>query len=350
MTMTDARDGRPTPESQMARIFAWREGFDGLHLLDIGVRLGLFRDLAEHPGSAPEAVAQRLGLQPHHVRVWCQTAYALEVLDADDTDSFRVAPYYDQILAKPGHPRYLGAYLRLGTEVSAADYRQAPELYRSGENVPFQGRGAHFAQTVAESTQGLQVMVMKMLLPEIAGMPGVLAAGGSVLEVGCGAGTLLIELARQYPAARFTGVEIDPDGAAQARQRVAEAGLGARITIAQDAIQAAVAPCSFDLCLMVQVLHEIAPDIRPEVVKAAAAALRPGGWMVILDETYPSTLAEMRDPAFRSTMHTAFFELTWGNVIPTREEQERMLRDAGFAGPIGRKLMNNAFTVLTAQA
>jgi len=37
-------------------------------------------------------------------------------------------------------------------------------------------------------------------------------------------------------------------------------------------------------------------------------------------------------------------------VIPTREEQEKLLRDAGFKGPIERKLVNNSFTVLSVQA
>jgi SAM-dependent methyltransferase len=348
--MTNAQDNAPTPDSQMARIFEWRAGFNGLHLLDIGVRLGLFRALADSPGVQAEELADRLGLQRQHVRVWCQTAYGMEVLDADEAGGFRLAPYYDQILANPSHPRYLGAYLRLGTEVGAEDFRSAPELYRTGGTVPFQGRGAHFAETVAESTKGLQVMVMKMLLPEVAGLADTLQAGGSVLEVGCGAGTLLIALARQFPQARFTGVEIDPDGAAAAQVRIRDAGVADRVTVRQGAVQDAVAPGTFDLCLMVQVLHEIAADIRPDVVKAAAGALKPGGWMVILDETYPSTLAEMRDPAFHTSLQTAFFELTWGNVIPTREEQEKLLRDAGFKGPIGRKLVNNSFTVLTAQA
>jgi SAM-dependent methyltransferase len=103
---------------------------------------------------------------------------------------------------------------------------------------------------------------------------------------------------------------------------------------------------SFDVVLMVEVLHEIAPAIRPGVVRACAGALRPGGWLVILDETYPSTLAETRQPEFLFPLQTGLEELMWGNVIPTREEQERLLRDAGFAGPIERSLLGAGFTLL----
>jgi hypothetical protein len=100
---------------------------------------------------------------------------------------------------------------------------------------------------------------------------------------------------------------------------------------------------------MIEVLHEIAPEIRSVVVGAAARTLKAGGWMVIIDETYPTTLDEARRPEFRFPLQTGFEELIWGNVIPTREEQEKLLRDAGLKGAINRELIGEGFTVLTIQ-
>ena len=37
------------------------------------------------------------------------------------------------------------------------------------------------------------------------------------------------------------------------------------------------------------------------------------------------------------------------NVIPTRDEQEKLLRDAGLKGAINRELIGEGFTVLTIQ-
>jgi hypothetical protein len=96
----------------------------------------------------------------------------------------------------------------------------------------------------------------------------------------------------------------------------------------------------------VEVLHEIAPTIRPSVINESAAALKPGGWMLIVDETYPSTLEELRKPEFRFPLMTGFEEMVWGNVLPTREEQEKLLRDAGLTGPIERSVIGEGFTVL----
>ncbi|HZF24355.1 MAG TPA: hypothetical protein VE030_12920, partial [Burkholderiales bacterium] len=177
-----------TADSQVARIFEWRRGFNTIHLIDVGVHLGLFQALVEKPGLTGRELAERLGLHAPYVEVWCKTAYGLEILDADNAGSFKLAPYFDLILASPTHPRYLGGYVRLGTEVAAEDFRRCREAFRTGTVKPFQGRGDHFNQAVAESTQGLQLVTAKKILPGLAGLAGKLAAGGAILEIGCGTG------------------------------------------------------------------------------------------------------------------------------------------------------------------
>ena len=58
-------------------------------------------------------------------------------------------------------------------------------------------------------------------------------AGGSVLEVGCGTGRNLIAAARAWPTARCYGLDISSEMLDTARQSVARAGLGDRITLAE---------------------------------------------------------------------------------------------------------------------
>ena len=70
---------------------------------------------------------------------------------------------------------------------------------------------------------------------------------------------------------------------------------------------------------------------------------------MIVDETYPSSLAEARKPEFHFSLQTGLEELMWGNVIPTLQEQEKLLRDAGFAGRIDRSLLGAGFTLLSTQ-
>jgi len=334
-----------TADSQVARIFEWRRGFNTIHLIDLGTHLGLFSALAQSPGLSGGELASRLGLHAPYVEVWCKTAYGLEILDADDTCKYRLAPHFDSILASPAHPRYLGGYVRLGTEVAAEDFRRCRDAFKSGQVKPFQGRGDHFNQAIAESTQGLQVVTARKILPGLQGLADRLAGGGALLEIGCGTGNFLLQAAKVFPGARLAGVDIDDESLAKARDKVRQAGLAGRVAVHKEKVDDAAG--AFDAVVMIEVLHEIAPEIRPAVIGAAARTLKAGGWMVIVDETYPSTLDEARRPEFRFPLQTGFEELIWGNVIPTREEQERLLRDAGLKGVINRDMIGEGFTVLT---
>jgi SAM-dependent methyltransferase len=348
----DRQDNTPqevTAESQVARLFAWRRGFNAMHLIDLGVRLGLFKAFAESPDVTARQVADRLGLHAPYVEVWCTTAYSFELLEADEERRFRLAPFVSEILANPAHPRYLGGYVRLGTEFATADYRLAPEAFRTGSTVPFQGRSEDFARTVAEAIAGMNLVLARRILPSLSGVAEQLNQGGAVLEVGCGAGNLLLQLAKAYPNSRRTGVDIDPTGLAAAREAIQKAGLTERVQILEADISSAVQPETYEVVVMVEVLHEISPALRSGVLRGCARALRSGGWLVIVDETYPSTLAEARRSEFSFPVQTGFEELMWGNSVPTKEEQERLLREAGFTGTINRSLMGEGFTVLSTQ-
>jgi ubiquinone/menaquinone biosynthesis C-methylase UbiE len=334
-------------DMQVARIFGWRRGFNAMHLIDLGIRLGLFKALSDAPGATTGELARRLGLHQPYVDVWCTTAYSFELLDSDDERRFRLAPHISEILANPSHPRYMGGYVQLGTQFATEDFRLAPDAFRSGSTAPFQGRSNEFARVVAQAISGVNAMVARKILPGLPGVSDMLNSGGTLLEVGCGTGNLQIQIAKTFPAARCTGIDIDPTGLSVAQEAIRDAGLEDRVSILAGDVASAVAEGSFDVVIMVEVLHEIAPDIRLGVVTGCARALRKGGWLVIVDETYPSTLGEARQPEYLFPIQTGLEELMWGNVIPTKDEQERLLRSAGFDGPIERSLMGAGFTLLT---
>lgn len=338
-----------TADSQTARVFAWRRGFNAMHLIDLGIRLGLFKSLAETPGVTGRELADGLGLHAPYVDVWCMTGYGFELLDADGERRFRLAPFVKEIFANPAHPRYLGGYVQLGTQFATEDYRLAVDAFRTGATAPFQGRSHEFARVIAEAIAGMNTVVARKILPGLPGVVATLNGGGALLEVGCGTGKLQMQIAKAFPNSRCTGIDIDPTGLAAAREAVRQAGLSERVRIVEGDLNSAVSPESCDVVVMVEVLHEIAPAIRPEVIRGCARALRPGGWLVIVDETYPSTLAEARQPEFMFPLQTGLEELMWGNVIPTREEQERLLRGAGFDHAIDRSVLGEGFTLLSTQ-
>lgn len=189
----------------------------------------------------------------------------------------------------------------------------------------------------------------RKLLPELPGLKAKLDAGGTLLEVGCGTGRHLLHLTKAFPQAHCVGVDIDPTGMKAAKLAVEEAGVADRVQLVEGDVGTAVPEASTDAVVMIEVLHELAPAIRQDVIDGCHRALRPEGWLLIIDETYPSTLAEARQSEFLFPVQTGFEELTWGNVLPTRQQQEALLRGAGFRGEISRSIIGEGFTVLAVQ-
>ena len=333
-------------DDQVAKIFTWRRGFNAVFLIDIGVELGLFKTLAEKPGQTAAQIAADLKLHPPYVDVWCMTALGLGLLDADAQRHFTLAPYMDKILACPGHPRDLTGYIRLGTAFLTEDFELCRKAFRTGETVPFQGRSHAFADTIGDAIGGLHMATARKILPDLDGMPERLENGARVLEIGCGTGRFLMQLAKAWPNAHCTGADIDPTGIEIARNKIGMAGMESRIEVIESDV-ADLPEASFDAVVMIEVLHEIAPQIRQHVINGCAHVLKPGGWLLIVDETYPSTIEEARRPEFQFPLQTGFEEMTWGNVIPTREEQEQLLSVAGFKGAPDRSLIGEGFTILS---
>jgi ubiquinone/menaquinone biosynthesis C-methylase UbiE len=338
----------PSADRQSALVWTYVRGFHATHLMATGIEVGLFAAIDRRGAAGPAEIAAELGLHAPYVATWCRTACAHELLDADGADKFRLAPFMREILVTRGDPRHIGAYLTMLQRYGGPDLADHASRYRDGGVFSFQAHGRDFSELVAETTAGLQTFAARRLLPGVPGVRARLEAGCRLLDVGCGAGGWMTRIAQAWPHVTCHGVDVDTHGIAAARERLAAAGLAERVTVAQAGGEAAQAENAFDIATMFEVLHEIAVEARAEVMAQTFRALKPGGILFILDETYPSTHAELRQPEHAFSVMTGYAELTWGNVVPTREEQEVLLSDAGFRD-IERTVVAGMFTLLVAR-
>ncbi len=338
-----------TPEAQTGRLWDYLKGYHAVHLINVGIKLDLFAELeAAADGLAPDDLAQALGLHSPYVAVWCATGVAYGLLEPAADGRYRLAPHYDQILALPGHPRGLAPYFTNTIDHVGRDMERYPEFFQTGGTYTFQEHGPEFTKAVGDTTAGFHVFVARRLLGSVPGIAAALESGGRILDMGCGAGGLLLKIAEAHPNAACLGVDVDAHGIAQAEAAIAEAGLGDRVAaeltdggdIAHDQ--------EFDVVTMFEVLHELPLGVRPQVLANAYKALKPGGHLFIIDETYPSVAEDLTKREYSFAVMTAFNELIWGNVVPTREDQEKLLGDAGFVD-LQRGPVAEFFTLLTAQ-
>ncbi|MBW8744623.1 MAG: methyltransferase domain-containing protein [Sphingomonas sp.] len=107
--------------------------------------------------------------------------------------------------------------------------------------------------------------------------------GQSVLDVGCGTGTLAIAAKRRVgPGGRVTGVDASGDMLARARRKAARQGPD--IAFVQGTAQdLPFAPASFDVLLCTTVLHCLPAAQRGECLAEMARVLKPEGRLLLVD-------------------------------------------------------------------
>jgi ubiquinone/menaquinone biosynthesis C-methylase UbiE len=158
-------------------------------------------------------------------------------------------------------------------------------------------------------------------------LPPLLAALGQrpaprVLDVACGTGRLLVQLAKAHPTARLFGVDLSEPYLAKARR-----WLGDRATlVAENAEHLPFVDGYFDAVSSVFLFHELPRDARRAAVREAFRVLRPGGTFVVNDSAQLSESPELE--IFLRTFPVNFHEPYYKGYIA--DPLEGLLAECGF--------------------
>jgi len=148
--------------------------------------------------------------------------------------------------------------------------------------------------------------------------------GHRVLDVGCGTGSLLIQLKRLYPQTDAVGLDPDPKALARARRKAAVAAIS--IHLDQGFGDELPYPeASFDRVLSSLMFHHIPTDEKCKTLRAIRRVLKPGGEFYMLDFEGPE-----------KGTHGILSRLLHSNQRLQDNSESRVLRfmtEAGFAEP-----------------
>jgi SAM-dependent methyltransferase len=315
----------PTLADQVSRLYDLVAGYHATHMLEIARELGVWEALTRDPGLASGELADGLGTDPFYTDVLCRTAFSFGLLDREG-DGWRMAPHFDQVLGNRESSFYLACAPKVHM-VLGEDYRDYPGHFRAGTTRSYQEHDQRFMREVAEALKTLPRIFLDLVLPNLPGLQARLAEGCRVLDVGCGGGWAVVQLAERFPDITCVGIDLEPYSVELAQRLIAERGLTGRCQARLESADQLGEDASFDVATSFLVVHEIAPARKQAALSAVARALKPGGFFLIFDETYPET-----DEALR-TMPSRFAAMAqWGSPAGSRGPAWRS-RTAGAGGP-----------------
>jgi len=129
-----------------------------------------------------------------------------------------------------------------------------------------------------------------------------------LLDVACGTGRVLEQMAITHPALRYHGVDLSPFYVKAARRRLEDV---AEVALAvENAEHLPYVDRHFDVVTSVYLFHELPRNARRNVMREIHRVLRPGGLVVIEDSAQPSDSAEITSVLgdFPAAYHEPFYD------------------------------------------
>jgi ubiquinone/menaquinone biosynthesis C-methylase UbiE len=329
-----------TKDAQAMKVFEWAAGAASLRMAYLGLKLGLFEAITASPnGLSLEELVERTSLDARYVAAWTRTALAGELLEyRSSSGRFTMAPFMEQLFLDPNDFQYsAGLATSFAVESRLAD--RVAACFSSGEGVPFADYGPEMVDSIhAFSKAAYELFLPSVLLPVMPELMSRLSAGGTILELGCGAGAGLVSLGRTFPECTVTGVDADVTSVTLARQRIEDAGLSERVHAEEMRGEDLTSEDSFDFIYAQISLHEM--DDARIVLANARRALKDDGTLLVTEIRGPERLEDCAGVYNAVLSHIdLFYEVPQavakgGHAVGffTRAEMEQMAADAGLSG------------------
>jgi SAM-dependent methyltransferase len=286
-TNTTGADAAAATEVFGDKIFTALLGTMETFSLYLGERLGWLAALAAEP-LTPAELAARTGTAERYAVEWLemQAVYGNVVVTGEAAERadrrFALTAAAAEVLTDERSLSYLGALPRMFAAVGL-HLDDLLAAYRSGGGVSWAQLGADARESQAATNRP---WFDTELGPALAGVPeihAVLAAPGCrIADVGCGEGWSSLALARAYPQATVTGIDVDEPSVAAARAHATESGLSGRVEFPDPAAGVLDETDVFDAAFVFEALHDMPQPVT--VLSALRRAVRPDGVVVIMDE------------------------------------------------------------------
>ncbi len=248
-------------------------------MLSLGHRTGLFDAMEHQPPATSEAIAVRAKLSERYVREWLGAMVTGGIVDYDEhAKTYSLCDEHAAMLCRSASANMAATMQWVAVLGHVED--EVLEAFSHGQGVPYSAYRRFHEVMAEESAQTVVAALEDHIVPIVPGLVERLESGVDVLDVGCGSGGAINQLAVRFANSRFAGYDFSEEAIAAARAEADRRGLKNARFEARD-VATFDEPAAFDLITAFDAIHDQA---KPDAVLAnVARSLRPDGVFLMQD-------------------------------------------------------------------
>lgn len=194
-------------------------------MISIGYRTGLFDVMDNLPFANSTEIAKQSELSERYVREWLAALYTGGIIEYNPEDAtYHLPREHAAWLTRRSTPNNLAVTAQwVGLLGSVED--EVVQCFKNGGGVSYESFNRFNEVMADESYQNVVAPLFDVILPLVSGLTERLENGINVLDLGCGRGLVLKELAKKFPNSNFTGYDFLEEAISDANESVEELGL-----------------------------------------------------------------------------------------------------------------------------
>lgn len=310
-------------------------------MISLGHRTGLFDAMAAAGSVNAGALADRAGLDGRYVTEWLGAMTVGRIVDHDpDAGTYTLPAEHARLLTRSSPADNIAVFAQYIPLLGAVE-DDIVGCFHDGGGLDYAAFPRFHEIMEEDSAQTVLSALHEHILPLVPGLTDRLTAGIHVIDVGCGRGRAVNEMAASFPNSTFVGYDISEQAIAYARRTAADRDLDNVTFHVQDAARLGevVDRGTADLVTTFDAVHDQAD---PEaVVHAIRLALADDGIYLAQDidatSTHHGDIGHPIGPLLYtiSCLHCMTVSLAKGGAglgtMWGRQRARALFEDAGFA-------------------